>query len=172
MATEWSCVTFFTLKSGKMTGFLPGVSFGLWVLSLPASACLCVYQSLACSRDNSGPVQARITIFGPKIQNALVKVPIVLEGNRHRCRSVLVQVMACCLTAPSHYLKQSWLISSKAQWHSSAFSHVIPHPSITQISLKIIQLKFHTNLQGANESNNDLPRRWYIFKHCVQDLKL
>ena len=26
--------------------------------------------------------------------------------------------MACCLTAPSHYLNQCWLIFSKGQWHS------------------------------------------------------
>ena len=30
-----------------------------------------VCQSLACPRDNSGPVQARITRFGPKVQNTL-----------------------------------------------------------------------------------------------------
>ena len=27
--------------------------------------------------------------------------------------------MACCLTAPSHYLIQCWLIISKTHWHSS-----------------------------------------------------
>ena len=27
--------------------------------------------------------------------------------------------LACCLTAPSHYLNQCWLIMSKVQWHSS-----------------------------------------------------
>ena len=32
--------------------------------------------------------------------------------------STLAQVMACCLTAPSHYLNQCWLIS-KVPWHSS-----------------------------------------------------
>ena len=32
--------------------------------------------------------------------------------------STLGQVMACCLTAPSHYLNQCWLIISAAQWHS------------------------------------------------------
>ena len=32
--------------------------------------------------------------------------------------STLVHVMACCLTAPSHYLSQCWLIISKVQWHS------------------------------------------------------
>ena len=33
--------------------------------------------------------------------------------------STLVQVMACCLTAPSHYLNQCWLIISRALLHSS-----------------------------------------------------
>ena len=33
--------------------------------------------------------------------------------------STLAQVMACCLTAPSHYLNQCWLIISKVEWHSS-----------------------------------------------------
>ena len=31
---------------------------------------------------------------------------------RHVTRSTLVQIMACCLTAPSHYLNQCWLIIS------------------------------------------------------------
>ena len=37
---------------------------------------------------------------------------------RHRSGSTLAQVMACCLTAPSHYLNQCWLIISKVLWHS------------------------------------------------------
>ena len=32
-------------------------------------------------------------------------------------RSTLAQVMDCCLTAPSHYLNQFWLIISKVWWH-------------------------------------------------------
>ena len=38
-----------------------------------------------------------------------------------RCRSMstLAQVMACCLTAPSHYLNQCWHTINKVQWHSS-----------------------------------------------------
>ena len=35
-----------------------------------------------------------------------------------RSCSTMVQVMACCLTAPSHYLNQCWLIISKVLWHS------------------------------------------------------
>ena len=38
---------------------------------------------------------------------------------RQRTGLTLVQVMACCLTATSHYLNQCWLIISKVQWHSS-----------------------------------------------------
>ena len=37
---------------------------------------------------------------------------------RHRTMSTLAQVMACCLTAPSHYLNQCWLIISKVHWYS------------------------------------------------------
>ena len=38
---------------------------------------------------------------------------------RWRSWSTVAQVMACCLTAPSHYLNQCWLIISKVLWHSS-----------------------------------------------------
>ena len=60
--------------------FLPEASFGLRVLSLPACVCvcvcvcvcLCVRQSWACPSDNLSTVQARITKFGPEMQNTLV----------------------------------------------------------------------------------------------------
>ena len=37
----------------------------------------------------------------------------------HRSGSTLAQVMACSLTAPSHYLNQYWLGISEVQWLSS-----------------------------------------------------
>ena len=37
---------------------------------------------------------------------------------QQRSGSTLTQVMACCLTAPSHYLNQCWLIISEVKWHS------------------------------------------------------
>ena len=37
---------------------------------------------------------------------------------RLRSESTVLLVMACCLTTPSHYLNQFWLIISKAQLHS------------------------------------------------------
>ena len=38
---------------------------------------------------------------------------------RHRYGSRMAQIMAFCLTAPSHYLKECWLIISNVLWHSS-----------------------------------------------------
>ena len=38
-------------------------------------------QFWACPDHNSLPIQARITKFGPEVENSLVKVPIVLGGN-------------------------------------------------------------------------------------------
>ena len=61
--------------------FLPEASFGLRVFSSPVSVSQCVYQSLACMHDNSSPVQARITKFGPEKQNNWVKIPIILGGD-------------------------------------------------------------------------------------------
>ena len=37
---------------------------------------------------------------------------------RQRSGSPLAQVMSCCLTTPSHYLNQCWLIISKVEQHS------------------------------------------------------
>ena len=38
---------------------------------------------------------------------------------RHGTRSTLAQVIPCCMTAPSHYLNQCWLIIHEVPWHSS-----------------------------------------------------
>ena len=37
----------------------------------------------------------------------------------HRLRSTLAQVMACCLTAPSHCPNKFWFIINKVPWHLS-----------------------------------------------------
>ena len=64
----------------------------------------------------------------------------------------LAQVMASCLTAPSHYLNQWWLIISKVcAVHTRTISEEIPQPWIIKISLKITSLKFLSNLLGAND---------------------
>ena len=65
-------------------------------------------------------------------ENVILKMPTILFNPTNvnslwpsdaiwwqRSGSTLAQVMACCLTAPSHYLNQCWLIISKVLWHSS-----------------------------------------------------
>ena len=82
---------------------------------------------------------------------------------RHRSGSTLAQVMACCLTPPSHYLNQCWFIISKVQWHSdSSEGNFIrdTSASITKDSLNITYLKLNWNLPGANELNIFMPE-WY-----------
>ena len=37
----------------------------------------------------------------------------------HRSEWILAHVMACCLTTPSHYMDQCWLIITQVQCHSS-----------------------------------------------------
>ena len=65
--------------------------------------------------------------------------------------STLLQVMACCLTAPSHYLNQWWLIL----WHSSGGScGESPKLPVTKPSSEIASLKSHLDLTGDNESVN------------------
>ena len=69
---------------------------------------------------------------------------------RHRSRSTLIQVMACCLMAPSHYLNQCWLIISKVQGHSSDgnFTRLWVKSGL---SLKITYVNFHSHRPGDSE---------------------
>ena len=76
-------------------------------------------------------------------------------------RSTLAQVMACCLTASSHYLNQWWLVISKVQGQpAEIISHEITQPSVTKSTLKITDPKFHLNLPGANELRHER-HHWY-----------
>ena len=46
-------------------------------------------------------------------------VKLIMASWCHRDVSKMPQVMACCLTAPSHYLKKYFLIISEVHWQSS-----------------------------------------------------
>ena len=61
----------------------------------------------------------------------------LVTPNRHRSGSISAQVMTCCLTAPSHYINQCWLL-----WHSPqrAISQWVP--SYRVMSLKTILIYF------------------------------
>ena len=58
-----------------------GIVVACVCLSVCVSVCVCVRQPRACPRHKSTRVQARTTKFGKKVQNNLVKVPIVLGGD-------------------------------------------------------------------------------------------
>ena len=60
--------------------------------------------------------------------------------------STLDQVMAWCLTAPSHYLNQCWIIISKVQRHSSEGNFTIDTSAINHNHLPKL-----SNLPGTNE---------------------
>ena len=66
---------------------------------------------------------------------------------RQKSGTTLPQVMACCLTAPSHYLNQCWLIIRKVQWCSSEDNFI---SNTTEIILKMIYKIFHSNLPVNN----------------------
>ena len=90
---------------------------------------------------------------------------------QQRPGSTLAQVMACCLTAPSHYLNQCWLIISKVFWHSS--EDIIKRFEDTlsnKARLKITFLKSHKDLPGANELKtiSHKPLGLHVFsKQCL-----
>ena len=89
---------------------------------------------------------------------------------RQRSVSTLAQVMACCLTAPSHYLNQCWLIISNVKWHSSKGKFTRDQPSIIEIVCKIKYLKFHSNFPGANELKTLFICLMFLFTaHCDCD---
>ena len=99
-----------------------------------------------------------IFLRSPWTLNCNIKLVTVLFNSlwpsdtiwRHRSESTLVQVLACCLTAPSHHLNQCWLIVSKVQRHS-AERNFTKNNSNTKVSLKITYPKFYSNLPGTKE---------------------
>ena len=69
---------------------------------------------------------------------------------RQKSGSTLAQVMACCPTAPSHYLNRWWQVISKVLWHSFE-GNFTSDVSITRNSWKFSYLKYNSNPPGVNE---------------------
>ena len=63
----------------------------------------------------------------------------------------LTQVMACCLTAPRHYLNQCWLISKVCGINQKVLAWDDLKMPISKTRLKIIFLESHSDFPGANE---------------------
>ena len=62
--------------------------------------------------------------------------------------TTLAQVMACCLTAPSHYLSPCWLVISKVRWHSLWENLKIP---ALKTRFEFVFLKWQPDLPVAKE---------------------
>ena len=79
---------------------------------------------------------------------------------RQISKSTLVQIMACCLAAPSHYLNLCWLISKDVLWHSSD-RNLRGNVLYTATHIYIYSethLKFQPRLPGDNELIIGIPR--------------
>ena len=77
---------------------------------------------------------------------------------RDSSESTMAQVMACCLTAPSHYLNQCWLLISDFLWqvHPRVIFGRVPKLLFCKMSLKTILLRLLSCLPGAKELNDYL----------------
>ena len=71
---------------------------------------------------------------------------------RHRTGSTLDQLMACCLTATSHYLNHCWCIICKVLGiHLRVLSKEDQKIQLSKTRLNTAYLKSHPHLPGANE---------------------
>ena len=68
---------------------------------------------------------------------------------QHTSESTLAEEMGCCLTAPSHFLNQCWLII-KGGIHQKTISQEMPNISNLDLSLKMTKLKLQSHLPGAD----------------------
>ena len=80
----------------------------------------------------------------------------------HRSVSTLVQVMACCLTAPSHYLNQCWnliiVIISQVLWHSPEINFT----GSAEATILYFEFENHTSEITAKSSRD----QWVKFGIC------
>ena len=82
-----------------------------------------------------------------------------------RYGSTLDQVMACCLTAPSHYLNQCRLIS-EIQWHSSEDNFTIDTSDINRMAWQWAETLVEIRGSLADiRGTTKLGCRWNFLKH-------
>ena len=71
---------------------------------------------------------------------------------QHRSGSTVAQVKAWCLTAPSHYLNQWWLLISEVVWHPSEGNFTAStQDAILKNELEKYTLRLLPNPPGSNE---------------------
>ena len=82
---------------------------------------------------------------------------------RQRSGSTLTQVMACWLTAPSHYLSQCWLIIS-GFWHSFDSILTVSAQAIILYDFENYTFKIPATSPRANELNHPPWTKWPPFR--------
>ena len=76
---------------------------------------------------------------------------------QHKSGSTLDQVMAWCLTAPTHYLNQCWLIIKGVLWHSPERNFTGNAQDINSWNeFEFTISKLFPHFPGANELNDKL----------------
>ena len=90
----------------------------------------------------------------------------------HRSGLTLAQVMACCLTMPSHYLNSWRFLISEVLWYSPENNFIASAKILFCImSLKFIYIFFKllSNLPGASELNEALCLRYFPYPSEATD---
>ena len=87
----------------------------------------------------------------------------------HRSGSTLDQVMACCLTEPSHYLNQCWIVVNGIQWQARESNFTVSAKSITSIInytfTKLINSKLLTTHQWRFSFQNKIKNQRSCINH-------
>ena len=103
VASHWTRLTTQQSCSSSSTSGMPS----RWTMILLKVTCTGRMMSPRSSNEDSWMAQVSFNSLWPS--DAVWRL---------RSGSTLAQVMACCLTAPSHYLNRNWLISNEVQWQS------------------------------------------------------
>ena len=75
----------------------------------------------------------------------------------------LIQVMACCLMAPSHYLNHCWLLVRGVQWHSPEDSFIRSTDELNPwhvFEITLLNLLLHTLLRSHRIKFTHLTQKW------------
>ena len=88
----------------------------------------------------------------------------------HKSGSTLVQVMACCLMAPSHHLNQCWFIISEILWNSCERLR-----AVSQEVLKLLHWNLHTETKDVllkTQTFHHLPgtvfKKNHVYSPCCE----
>ena len=84
---------------------------------------------------------------------------------RHGYGSALAQVMACCLTAPSHHLNQCWLSMREVLWHSEESDFAVS----AEATFLYKEFENHTFRITATSLNSQWTKSWeHVHEHWCQ----